>query len=106
MKSKLRKEFEAFRETVSLELFLLKNPPKFKFGDNVEIDFSRGIEKLSPSRKILGIYRGVKKIECTGFCFIDGKKTFSYQRVCYVEIGSGIQEWYESDILKKDESSL
>lgn len=89
MKTKLRKEFDEFKKETQKELFKLKNPQKFKYGEKVRI-FYRNFTDAGTA-----IYKGRDKIVEDYF---SGIWTFNHR--CFIEIDESMSTWDESRIRK------
>lgn len=90
MKSKLRKEFEIFRKETQREIWLLKNPPKFKFGDKLMAHYDHDYAKYGEC-----ICKSVKEVEDLSW---DSRPYF--RRVYYVEFPNEniITTWIEGGL--------
>ncbi len=84
MKSRLRKQFEEFKETTEWQLWLLNNPPKFKFNDRIRFYNSGNFYDVT--------FKGIKEIK---------KDRYGMERICLIEIGNNITEVGERTLSQK-----
>jgi len=99
MKTRLRKQFEKFKQETLKRLWILENPPKFKYNDEVYWynsfrDTSTGICKC--------IYKSVDSIEQN----VWSDKNISFNRLCKVDTGKQLTLTHEHNLHTKEEKDL
>ena len=77
MTSKLRKEFEQFKHNTARRLWLLENPPRFQFNDNVLYC------PYNDDTRWKAVYKGESKINEEYWWF---SKQWIFSRECFIEV--------------------
>jgi hypothetical protein len=97
MKSKLRKEFEDFKENTCKELWLLKHPLKYKFND--KLFYYRMSSMIDYEEKYYGVYKGEAEL-------IKSWNGHGYCRLCYFETNGMIYNSIDEDNLYLEDPTV